>query len=177
MEVIRMGANNVKIALSAEELERYGLEMPDTEGDYCFATRYTVKKILAAVKRETGVDYCGERVFIRMFRSRDGGCEMFISRAEKGEDGRKGKESERRVVRFPTVNCLLCACRAIDKCKSDAYIGDACAYLILPAEAEEAICAAEEFGYTADFCCAAEYVEEHCRLLVDGNAAEVLGRL
>ena len=178
MEVIRLGTNNVKISLSADELERYGLEYPDTEGDYCHVARYTVKRILAAVKKETGVDYCGERLFIRMFRSRDGGCELFISRTEeKDEKGERVENSGGRVVCFPSANALISACRAMVGCESDAYIGDKEAYLILPQGSEAELAVAEEFGKTVDFLGAEEYVKEHCDLLVKGNAVEVIGRL
>lgn len=178
MEVIRLGINNVKISLSAGELERYGLEYPDTEGDYCHVARYTVKRILAAVKKETGVDYCGERLFIRMFRSRDGGCELFISRTEeKGEKGEQVEQGASEVVCFPTANALISACRAMVGGESDAYIGDKLAYLIIPKGSESELAIAEEFGKAADFLGAEEFVREHCDLLVKGNAASVIGRL
>jgi len=137
-----------------------------------------VDLIMARIKKETGVDYCGERVFIRMFRSRDGGCELFISRTEeKGEKGERVEEGGSEVVCFPTANALISACRAMVGGESDAYIGDKLAYLIIPKGSEAELAVAEEFGKTVDFFGAEEFVREHCDLLVKGNAASVIGKL
>ncbi len=166
MNVIRISANNVKVAFSESELEKYGLEISVSEGECC-APRGTVKKILEAVKNESGVDYCGERVFIRLIRARGGGCDMIISRL-----GIREGAAESAVLRFSSAGSLIAACRTMDKgIRADAYIGIDGAYLIANGGG------AGGYGEKADFSFAEAYVREHCRLICAGDAVQRLGRL
>ena len=170
MNVIRLSANNVKVAFSEAELEKYGLDISAPCGECCAACG-TVKRILEAVKSESGVDYCGERVYIRVVRARDGGCDMIISRLGKGEitDRPDG------VLCFRTVGALIAACRTMDKSiRSDAYIGENGAYLIIGG-ADLQRCT--NCGERLLFAFAEAYVREHCRPITCGDAVEVLGRL
>jgi hypothetical protein len=125
-----------------------------------------VKRILEAVKSESGIDYCGERVFVRLLRSRVG-CDMVISRLGTRESER-GAAS---VVRFPSIGALIAACRTINKeTVCDAYVGYGGAYLISSAPLTG-------YGERAEFPFAEEFVREHCRLICAQNAVERLGAL
>ncbi len=167
MKVVRISANNVKVAFSESELERYGLEITSPEGECC-APKGTVKKILEAVKSESGIDYCGERVFIRLVRARGGGCDLLISRLGI----RDNAISEDAVIRFGSVGSLIAACRTMDKgiC-ADAYVGIGGAYLI----ADRGVLTG--YGETVEFSYAEAFVREHCRLVAEKRAIDMLGKL
>ena len=108
MRVIRISANNVRVEMSEEEAEKYGIDATaEAENG---ATRGTVRRLLEAVKRESGIDYCGERVFVRLWRSRVG-CDMVISRL----GAREPEKAETSVIRFASVGALIAACRTMDK--------------------------------------------------------------
>ncbi len=170
MKVVRISANNVKVAFSEAELLKYGLDISVSEGECC-VSRGTVKKILEAIKSESGVDYCGERVFIRLIRERDGSCDMIISRLGLREKGRE----EASVLRFLSVGALIAACRTMDKSiRADAYVGSGGTYLIVSGDDEQK---AAGYGERLEFALAEAFVREHCRLIAAENAVEVLGRL
>lgn len=167
MNVVRISANNVRVVFSDAELKKYGLEINGTEGELC-APRGTVKRILEAVKSESGVDYCGERVFVRLVRMRDGGCDVMISRLGVSE-----READvAAAVRFPSVGALIAACRTMDKrIRADAYFGIGGAYLLIK-EGD-----ASAYGETVNFPYAEAFVREHCRLVAEENAVSALGIL
>lgn len=165
MRVVRISANNIRVEFTEAELEKYGLDTALAEGEAC-APVGAVKKILEAVKRESGIDYCGERVFIRMLRSCGGG-DMVISRLGAHTDS-----AETAVLRFSCVGSLIAACRTMDKSiRADAYIGIGGAYLIT-ADGNS-----DGYGERLVFSFAEEFVREHCRLVCAQNAAERLGAL
>ena len=165
MRVVRISANNIKVEFTDGEIEKYGIDVKSSECGEC-ASRGTVKRILEAVKSESGIDYCGERVFVRLLRSRVG-CDMVISRLGAS----KSEKREAAVIRFPTVGALIAACRTMDKATvCDAYVGYGGAYLISSAPLTG-------YGERAEFPFAEEFVREHCRLVCETNAAERLGAL
>ena len=164
MRVIRISANNVRVEMSEEEAEKYGIDVTaEAENG---ATRGTVRRLLEAVKRESGIDYCGERVFVRLLRSRVG-CDMVISRL----GAREPEKAETSVIRFASVGALIAACRTMDKnTVCDAYVGHGGAYLISASPLTG-------YGEGVDFSLAEEFVREHCRLVCEANAAKILGAL
>lgn len=174
MELVRISANNLKITLTAEELDDYGISVPEGDGEHYCGARHAVKKILEAVKRETGVDYCGERVFVRIYKGSDGGCELFISRTSRPEEKARGWA----IFRFGSVSLLTEVCRALSpRAAGDAYSDGEAAFLLLPLADEASIAVAKERGNRVDFSCAEEYIREHCSFICGGNAIKRLGTL
>ncbi len=174
MELVRISANNLKVTLTEKELEDYGITVPEGDGEHYCGARHAVKKILEAVKKETGVDYCGERVFVRIYKGSDGGCELFISRTSRPEEKVRGCA----VFRFDSVSSLIDACRSLPPyCASDAYTEGEAVFLLLPLADDASLAAARERGSKVDFLLAEEYVREHCRLICEKNAIKRLGML
>lgn len=174
MELVRISANNLKVTLTEKELDDYGITVPDGDGEHYCGARHAVKKILEAVKKETGVDYCGERVFVRIYKGSEGGCELFISRTSRPAERACGCA----VFRFASVASLLDACRSLPPCcASDAYTDGETVFLLLPSAEEASLAAAKERGTRVDFLLAEEYVREHCRLICGENAIKRLGAL
>ena len=167
MRVIRISANNVRVELSEAEAEKYGIDAND--GAENGTPRGTVKKLLEAVKRESGVDYCGERVSIRLLRSQ-GVCDMIISRLGVCEH----KSARACVLRFQSVGALIAACRVADSSlRADACIGEIGAFLII--DAEHASKFSSKDGEVTDFAFCEEFVREHCKTVCTGDAIRCLG--
>ncbi|MBE6554665.1 MAG: adaptor protein MecA [Ruminococcaceae bacterium] len=79
MEWIRIGANKLKLMLSKEDASHYALS-PES-ADYADAhTRKAFRSILTDIQRETGFDAAEDKVYIQMYPSREGGCELFITK-------------------------------------------------------------------------------------------------
>lgn len=79
MEWIRISKSKLKIMLSAEDAERYALNCENA--DYAdLMTREAFKEILTDVKQETGFDATEDKVYIQMYPSKEGGCELFVTK-------------------------------------------------------------------------------------------------
>ena len=84
MELLRVTRSKLKISLDKEDMARFSLfgEKMDYEDDQ---TRRAFRKILSEVREQTGFDTEKERVMIRVFPSKDGGCEGFVTKIGEEE--------------------------------------------------------------------------------------------
>jgi len=79
MEWIRISKSKLKIMLSAEDARRYALNCENA--DYAdLMTREAFKEILTDVRQETGFDATEDKVYIQMYPSKEGGCELFVTK-------------------------------------------------------------------------------------------------
>ena len=79
MEWIRISKSKLKIMLSAEDARHYALNCENA--DYAdLMTREAFKEILTDVRQETGFDATEDKVYIQMYPSKEGGCELFITK-------------------------------------------------------------------------------------------------
>lgn len=92
MEWILIHENQLKIMLRAEELEEFGLSAD--AWDYSDpASKRMLRVILERVRRQSGFDTNGYRILVRLFPSRCGGCELFVTKlSELKRNG--GEESD-----------------------------------------------------------------------------------
>lgn len=79
MEIILISESKLKVMLTSEDLADFSLcaeslDYANTE------TKRMFWDILGRAKQSVGFDTDGHRVLVQLFPSRDGGCEMFISR-------------------------------------------------------------------------------------------------
>ena len=79
MEWIRISSNKLKIMLSAEDARHYALNCDSA--DYADSiTREIFREILSDVQEQTGFDASDDKVYIQMYPSKEGGCELFITK-------------------------------------------------------------------------------------------------
>jgi negative regulator of genetic competence, sporulation and motility len=79
MEWIRIGTHKLKIILSAADAQRYALDCG--RADYAEAPiRRAFKEILTDMQQETGFDAGDDRLYIQMYPSKAGGCELFVTK-------------------------------------------------------------------------------------------------
>ena len=79
MEWIRISTNKLKIMLSAQDADRYALDCENA--DYAdLLTREAFREILTDVREETGFDATEDKVYIQMYPSKGGGCELFVTK-------------------------------------------------------------------------------------------------
>lgn len=79
MELILISSSKLKIMLSDADMEKYDLTAQTVDYDNT-ATRRAFWSILDDAKNETGFDAASDRLFIQMYPSKDGGCEMFVTK-------------------------------------------------------------------------------------------------
>ena len=95
MEWIVISPSKLKIMLRQEDMKRYDLCM-DRLDSADEQTRHTFRQIFEEVRCHTGFDTAGERLFVQLYTSRDGGCEIFVTKlgASDGDDGLPPSPSE-----------------------------------------------------------------------------------
>lgn len=124
MELILISSSKLKIMLSDEDMEKYNLDAETADYDNT-ATRRAFWSILDDAKNQTGFNAAGDRVFIQLYPSKGGGCEMFVTKmgllcSAIGEDGKT-------MALFPgskTMKSLIEKCADSDRERVGAYTFD-----------------------------------------------------
>ena len=127
MEWIRISQNKLKIMLTAEDARHYELNCENA--DYTDTlTRTAFREILTDVKREADFDASEDKVYIQMYPSKEGGCELFVTKigllldqekegARPPQKSKGGVPRQRRetalAYRFESFSLLLAACRRL----------------------------------------------------------------
>jgi negative regulator of genetic competence, sporulation and motility len=132
MELILISNTKLKIMLTADDMESYEL----TEGGLTYEnkeTRVLFDRLLEEARSKLGFDSRASRLFIQVYTSKSGGCEVYVTKtapetvAEKGGNDTKGgegcppkekaprKKREYCVYRFAAMEQIIDACRALSE--------------------------------------------------------------
>ncbi len=84
MELIVISESKLKIMLSAPDMVHYKLHSLKKSGTDVH-TRAAFRKIFEDARTEIGFDTQGERLFIQLYDSLEGGCEIFVTKLGSGE--------------------------------------------------------------------------------------------
>ncbi len=79
MELIMISESKLKIMLTSEDMKEYSLDC-NTLSYENTETRRAFWSILDEAKHRTGFDAASERVFVQVYPSRKGGCEMYVTK-------------------------------------------------------------------------------------------------
>lgn len=186
MELILISDSRLKIMLTAEDMRLHGITC-DTLDKSSITSRKAFWNILDEAKLQTGFDPAGSKLFVQMYPSKTGGCELFVTRLGSKDPADKDKrkpndllaqsvlspprnpfytDAEQCIYAFDEMNDLLLGCRHLsaldDPPLARAYADEQQRrfYLVLGADAP---ILAEYNGTRCrprDFA----YIEEHCRL-------------
>ena len=187
MELIRISDSKLKIVLSSADMEQYGIRC-DTADYANTETRRAVWTILDEAKKQTGFDAGGNRVYIQMYPSRGGGCELYVTKRE-GHTRECAKETRRGslgMYRFSCLGHLLSVCSLLQRGgfsgESSAYAEGKRYYLVLR-EMHTGVDAAykhafiEEYGERLSGSERLSYLEEYATPILPSNAVSVLSSL
>ena len=84
MELIIISQSKLKIMLSADDMRKYGL---GSDIDYADSkTRKAFRTILDEANTQTGFDAESEKIFIQLYPSKKGGCEIYITKIDEDSD-------------------------------------------------------------------------------------------
>ncbi len=79
MEIIMISDNKLKVMLGEDDLRQF--EIKAEQLDYSNTeTKRMFWDILNRAKHETGFDTDGQRVLVQLYPSKEGGCEMFVTK-------------------------------------------------------------------------------------------------
>ena len=200
MEWIRISTNKLKIMLTAEDAARYAL-CPEPADYADSATRRAFRAILTDMRGETGFDAADDKVYIQMYPSREGGCELFVTKmgievtpkrgaasdTYKSPKGKATRQYRRLALCFEDLESLICVCRRLSangfRGKSDAWLDERHRYWLLIAEhgdpltTREDYLFAREYGEIESHEIAETLLPEHGKALCGDHAVETLGKL
>ena len=201
MEWIRISQNKLKIMLSAEDARRYALDCETA--DYAdMMTRDAFREILTEVRAETGFDATEDKIYIQMYPSKEGGCELFVTKigllltdtAEARHRTPQGKSinsppfARRRehALRFSRLEDLLSLCRRMQgsfQGESEAWQDERGLWWLLLSDHGDPHTAREDFRFALEYGAGASaqesklYLSEHGKRISAPNAVGTLGKL
>lgn len=190
MELLRINSSKLKITLTADEREQYGIR--ESGGD--FDTR-AVREVVADILLDAGADgFCKprEKLLVQIYPTRSGGAELFITKlSQLGEREQRVIESSESLTTyardvasflFDSFADLLAASRLpqLLKKRSDLYLRPDEKYMLVIDE--------ERLGGMSDCDIISEFATrltaaqgrpqpEWDKLLKEGDAIERLSRL
>ncbi|MBE6581241.1 MAG: adaptor protein MecA [Ruminococcaceae bacterium] len=195
MDFIRIGTNKLKIMLTREDAAHYAL-CPDTADNTDTKTRRAFRAILTDIKARTDFDAAEDKVYIQIFPSREGGCELFVTKmgvslspkqATTGKAERTPKKRRELIFYFTSLEGLVAACRRLFLAKfkgeSRVWLDDLGRYWLHLLEEGDPLTARHdhacllEYGYMENRDNAALMLPEHGKMLACGNAVQVFSQL
>lgn len=195
MELLLISDSKLKIMLSEEDMKKYDLGSEDIDYNNTH-TRRALWQILDEAKVRTGFDAASDKILVQLYPSKDGGCELFVTKlglipplAEKNiaRSSRVAMLTSRQALyRFETLDDLVLAAKAvrdIDTLRaSDAYFCDDGAYYLSLEERSGKGNSVSEFFRILEYGehISAEmrpYISEHARKIADGDAVSRLASL
>lgn len=188
MELIVIDVDRMKIMLSPDELHSYNIDVltVDTEDE---DTKRILYDIVDRARRSAGIDSEWGRMYVQVFASRDGGCEMYVTRYSELYDeeeecpmreeqgGVHNQRKKRRIYRIESLGSLVRLCLALSRSgyaeRSDVYVaeGGESYYIVLYGETGE-LCCALEFGSPVSFSGQICYLSEHSDAYYQDDAVE-----
>lgn len=200
MELLLISDSKLKVTLSAEDMNRFSLNCDTIDYDNT-ETRRAFWQILDEAKHKTGFDAARDRVFIQVYPSRSGGCEMYVIKLKnmakatdvnaKGQTQTNGKVG---VFSFDGIDILLPVCKKLHNMgyerESAAYAGDdGRFYLVITEKCRGAVPSSSrepsvtEFGFIEEYGkrytdpARLAYITEHSRVIDSTNAVNILAAL
>ncbi len=181
MELIVISESKIKLMLTSDEMAAYPAD-----------TRAMLRGIMHDAREKCGCAPMDGRVFVQMYPSKKGGCELFVTRLDGIQALMRGAEErtitdlrqavfrERHIIySFETMQYLLDCCFGLWRMgyagASVAYLdpGSRTYYLMLDGETHVA---GENFGVL----CPSQiyyYIREHCDVVCPEEAVSKLGPL
>lgn len=201
MDLILIDSTKLKIMLSANDMSAYSLTCDNIEYDNK-ESRQAFWDILRVAKQQTGFDAANNRVYIQVYPSKDGGCEMYITKIKNDDDDRLCdddmtlaekachktdpiyKDHEKfDIFFFSEFSCLIEGCRHLNLSgynnESRLWVDDKSHryYLSVKREKKHFYKSLEEYGTKHSAPATYTYLNEHCRCIITDQALEKLSIL
>ncbi len=195
MEVLLINDTKLKIMLSREDCNSFGLDANKVEYDDPMCRRI-FWEILDGAKKECGFDVSHDKVLIQLYPSKDGSCEVFVTKLGTiSQSAYKSLEksdkvallsTHRALYKFNSLDDITFAVRAIsdvvENALSEVYYADDGYYYLYISERGGSdgyvnkYAALSEFGDSVSINMIT-YLGEHAKCLVKDRAVQTLCRI
>ena len=178
MEWIKISKNKLKVMLTAEDARRYALNCADST--HCESlTRAAFRELLCDVRRHVGFDATEDQAYIQMYPSKEGGCELFITKTELARESEHQPPSE-SAIRLGTLSALLALCRRLQEAPqllhSEALQDERGTWWLL-VHYKGRLPYLAEYGELREGSSARLYLAEHGKVICAENAIQTLSCL
>lgn len=119
MDFTYINDNNIKVSITKNELEVCGVDADSIDYKTPCSRRF-VRKILDEAYEKTGFDADGGAIYVRVFLSADGGCELFITKKEPTVKVEEGDFNYGFAVKAFDTDSLIDLCKRL---KASGYRG------------------------------------------------------
>lgn len=145
MELLRINDKKLKILLTKEDMTAYSLTAETLDYNNT-ETKRAFWSILDEAKHKTGFDAAKDKIYVQIYPSRGGGCELYVTKLTDGKHASarlmtEKPPAEKLLFRFETLGDLLAACACLAECgfaeDSSAYAETHTCYLALEKAWEE----------------------------------------
>lgn len=187
MEYILINDSKLKIILESKELAEWDISADEL--DYANpAARQVFEGLLGYAKKELGFDTSGHKVLLQLFPSKDGGCELFITRLGPNSEQRsprtdkEKKPLEKKAYSFDKLSHLLAVCKRLSSMKycgnSSAWFDDSGKwFLLLSSEEGSELNFISEYGEQESPSALELYLCEYGTAVRREDAALILGKI
>lgn len=187
MKIELLDDNTVKIMLSKEDMEQFGITYD--EMDYKNPeTKRVILKLIDTVKKDASIDLSKGKLFIEAFPYADGGCILYVNilNPSGSESSKKQKSSfdTPLIYRFVDLSALCAAARCLHErydhiiLKNALYLLEDAYYLSLYTYFkldDKVSCLLGEYGqFFGKGAVAAALVQEHAKELLDKDAIQTI---
>lgn len=102
MELIVISSNKLKIMLDEGDMRKYSIGN-DTD---CAepSTRRAIRRLLDCAKEQIGFNTEGEEIFVQLYTSKHGGCELFVTKTKDSLDS--DLEEKRRIAAQKLIDSI-----------------------------------------------------------------------
>jgi negative regulator of genetic competence, sporulation and motility len=191
MEVLLINDTKLKIMLSARDCKQYKLDPDRVEYDDP-RSRKIFWQILDGVKQKCGFDVSHDKVLIQLYPSKDGSCEVFVTKLGSiSQSAYKSLEKSDKVAllsthrllyKFESLSELSYALRVIsplnENAHSEIYFADDGYYYLYITERAEGMYAINRYDRLLEFSSAVPvtllpYLSEHARCIAENETVEI----
>ena len=201
MELIMINENKLKITLSVCDMKQYCLDCSTIDYDNT-ETRRAFWSILDEVKHQTGFDAASQKVFIQLYPSKEGGCEMYVTKLGEKHSSEESSDPvpdshrlrplpRRRIAfSFDSISRLISVCKRLSDIgyaeKSSAFrshIEKDKYYLLLEEPEENAYLPVTEHSFISEYGKSENLkntlllIHEHTDTICQSRAVETLSEL
>lgn len=195
-----INSEKIKIMLTREDMTKYDIRMYSL-GHTGSAIKEAFAEVLADIKAKTGFDTLSSKTILQVYPSRDGGCEVYLTRlspegggnlhSDRFTDDNKRSDTkitirrwlESVVFSFENITDVIDACRVLNDIaydrSSSLHFCLGAYYLFLETEtkpkgANDELMRLSDYGKRISGKLTQAYIKEHGECLISDNAVSAL---
>lgn len=95
MDLIKINENKLKIMLTPSDMQSYAISAEELDAEN-IETRAAFRTIMKEARSRTGFDSDGNRIYVQLYPSKEGGCELFVTKL--GLSGQHDKKERHAIA-------------------------------------------------------------------------------